>query len=389
MTNFPEVKWFSNGSLINVIVTEDGETTQYTKTERVGEVIDLCKRYQYFLNHTGQELINDIYEELISILKNEKTVVNSDIGLLKDNDNYYFEGLENYPIPHQLEELIEQYNEQNLSLKPLKNFYHWLLLNPNQEAQEDLLNYVQDYSIVLTDNGYMMLYKGVVEVDTMGTDLAKFVSTEFINVISSADDPSEYNVYENPNWQEYPSLDSPYFIWWNQEDVDNAGFYEDPEYLGNLAELHNNIGAGNVSNTPLYTDWYNGTMNYTVGGVFSEDRDICDPDRNKGCSNGLHVGSYDYVSTFVKGWTNYAVFGCLVNPMNVVAVPTHDNSKIRTCEFKSLGLMEECDEGVFKKVDNLVLSDLEDDYLEKHVNDLSSTMGDGEVKDNIRKVIQL
>jgi hypothetical protein len=97
---------------------------------------------------------------------------------------------------------------------------------------------------------------------------------------------------------------------------------------------------------------------------------------NRGCSTGLHVGSHDYVSTF--GYEDNPVMACLVSPENVVAIPKHDNSKIRCCEFFALGLMETDDDGHWSEIDR---SYFEEDYNEYDREELQSRLDDLEMGD--------
>jgi hypothetical protein len=52
---------------------------------------------------------------------------------------------------------------------------------------------------------------------------------------------------------------------------------------------------------------------------------------SEGCSRGLHVGTYDYASSFSRG----TVLECHVNPRDIVSVPTDCGwAKVRTCRYR-------------------------------------------------------
>lgn len=74
-----------------------------------------------------------------------------------------------------------------------------------------------------------------------------------------------------------------------------------------------------------------------VGALVEMPRSLCDSDRGKDCSRGLHVAEYGYASTWSH--ESKAVLEVLVNPRDVVSVPRdHNNAKVRTCRYRVLGV---------------------------------------------------
>ena len=70
------------------------------------------------------------------------------------------------------------------------------------------------------------------------------------------------------------------------------------------------------------------------------DRSACDGDPRNTCSTGLHVGAPGYVKGFGGGDGN-VYLACLVNPMNVVAVPSdYSYMKMRCCEYYAYGIVD-------------------------------------------------
>lgn len=62
------------------------------------------------------------------------------------------------------------------------------------------------------------------------------------------------------------------------------------------------------------------------------------PNRNKTCSTGLHVASWDYA----QGFSGNTLICVKVNPKNVVTVPTdYNRQKMRTCEYTVEFIYEE------------------------------------------------
>lgn len=91
-----------------------------------------------------------------------------------------------------------------------------------------------------------------------------------------------------------------------------------------------------------------------VGAVVEMARGQVDPDINRTCSVGLHVGTYDYARRF-----GARVLTVLVNPRDIVEVPTDCNGqKIRTCRYVVVedGTTQELDEPVFHVTEEQVTS---------------------------------
>jgi hypothetical protein len=74
-----------------------------------------------------------------------------------------------------------------------------------------------------------------------------------------------------------------------------------------------------------------------VGAIIEMPRDEVEFDPARGCSTGLHVGTWDYASNFAQG----AVLKVKVHPRDVVSVPTDCNGqKMRVCRYEVLEVTE-------------------------------------------------
>lgn len=117
-----------------------------------------------------------------------------------------------------------------------------------------------------------------------------------------------------------------------------------------------------------------GTFDNSIGAVVREQRNtVCD-DREIGCSNGLHVGSLEYASSFASCDDRLVIVK--VNPKDVVSIPLDCGcQKLRCCEYKVLyeynkqlpDLVSDVDKdmtGRFVKKENDSLC-----YVREHVND--------------------
>jgi hypothetical protein len=87
-----------------------------------------------------------------------------------------------------------------------------------------------------------------------------------------------------------------------------------------------------------FTDHYTGTYDNSVGKYVKMDRYKVDPNPNKTCSHGLHVGSLSYIDQIYNNNNNNnnnIIVSCIVNPVNVVSIPTdYNGAKMRVCEYK-------------------------------------------------------
>jgi hypothetical protein len=67
-------------------------------------------------------------------------------------------------------------------------------------------------------------------------------------------------------------------------------------------------------------------------------RDQVQFDPGVGCHTGLHVGTFEYAAGFAQG----ALLEVVVNPRDVVSVPTDCGAqKMRTCRYTVVGLLEQ------------------------------------------------
>ena len=101
---------------------------------------------------------------------------------------------------------------------------------------------------------------------------------------------------------------------------------------------------GETPETTVYTDNYSGTTIIRIGHVTSIPIDQCDLNNDRECSRGLHVAG--------TSWLRYNYFGdtglvCLVNPMDVIAVPwaRAEYGKLRTCAYLPISTAEYDDNG--------------------------------------------
>jgi hypothetical protein len=93
-------------------------------------------------------------------------------------------------------------------------------------------------------------------------------------------------------------------------------------------------------------------------------REECDSDPSESCSKGLHVGSYEYVDRFSRA--NNEILATIVSPRDIVALPSYDHSKIRTCKYYPYAVMErDTEDGSWEEIDAVHLSE---DFVEDEAN---------------------
>jgi hypothetical protein len=267
---------------------------------------------------------------------NEKTRVAILAGLEHDPEtgDVFLAGF-NTPIPTPLVEIIKEYHENEYPLHPIMNFWKLLMLNPDKRIRAVLFDFIKVHDFVLTDKGYMIVYKAVykneAKEEKVDTTFPEFINNRYHHVKKNwKESPKKYVVYKNEN-NEFSLTKVKTIEGWNESK-------KNIEIIGNLAELFNAIyNSGAVKDkeeqpkAPVYTDMHTRKMTIELGKPVKQARKECDADFRKDCSNGLHCGSTKYVENFAN--KDSVILTCLVNPMNVVAVPDYDHSKMRVCEY--------------------------------------------------------
>lgn len=266
---------------------------------------------------------------------NEKTRIAMEAGLEVDpeTNEVYLAGF-NTPVPMALVEIIKEYHENGYPMDAILNFWKLLMLNPDTRVRTDLFDFISTHDFVLTDAGYMVVYKAVYNktVDKEASAFAEFVSIQCLQVKKWSKSANAYIVYRDNETKNLFITKKKTANKWDEVE-------KGVEILGVLGELHDSIfnGEENVkdSGSPMYTDMHTQEMKIELGVPVKHDRKDCDANPRMDCSNGLHVGATAYVEKFVNWHSgeNRTILVCYVNPANVVAVPITDHSKMRVSEY--------------------------------------------------------
>lgn len=166
--------------------------------------------------------------------------------------------------------------------------------NPSMENSVDLYKWIASEKLTINQDGDVIGYKSVYSVNLESkNDINRFsAETKYPN----GDTTTELKVLM--------SKDSDIF----RSTVAGGGIVDGVEFSGYV---------------PNY-----------LGAVVEMPRDKVDSDGSVSCSVGLHVGTYDFASTF----TGDEVLLVKFNPADVVACdPSHGFSKIRVCRYTVIG----------------------------------------------------
>lgn len=308
------------GNTVNIYLNGKFHKKSFETGEEANVLFSLVLKAK---ENPTEENLKAVYYSL-----NEKTRIAMIAGLEADVDSgeVFLAGF-NTPIPMELVEVIKNYHENNYPLQSIINFWKLLMINPDKRVRNDLFNFISKHDFVLTDKGYMIVYKAVVPVyvNTIDEDLKAFVGYQYNHVKKDWKvNPAKYIVYMT-NDEQFSITKVDVFEKW---DVNEKGV----TLIGNLNELHVNADkACTKTKVSHYTDKFSKTMKIELGKVASQERKLCDADPKVDCSQGLHVGATSYVSWY--GNSNDTILVCYVNPANVIAVPDSESTKMRVSEY--------------------------------------------------------
>lgn len=307
---------------------------------KIGNTVNVSLNGKLYKKNCGvPEIANELYKMVLETQKdptdeniakilgyiNERTRIAMECGLETDpiNGEVYLAGF-NTPVPMTLIEVVKDYHENGFPVEAIINFWKLLMLNPDKRVRTSLFDFINTHDFVLTDEGYMVVYKAVYYKTKDENDLSEFITNQYLHVKKNwGCSPNKYVVYRNSENQLFITKEVTANNWDEKE--------KQVEILGKLGDMFNDIDKYIEDSETMYTDMYTRKMEIKLGEPVLMDRTDCDADPTIDCSYGLHVGATNYVSRF--GEASGAVLVCLVNPANVVAVPDYDHSKMRVAEY--------------------------------------------------------
>lgn len=329
----------------------------FTRSGEKGEALyDAALRYKNAPTDENLAAIEDMLNPYMKYVR--------DGDLIEENGKLYLPNAPEVALPESLANTIMEYLDKGYPIESLQNFWSWALLNPSAKARDGMFKYCQQYGVTLTNSGMMMLYKAVTHKTLDKSELPVFVGREYldrkIDQVQRDGDPVEsFRVFRRGDGT---------LVSINGSDEEIG---ENWEYQGFLVDLFKNIDELSMDAETLFTDKFSRTMDIKLGIPVQKDREECDPNINNECSHGLHVGSYEYVSWF--GSSSDTIFAALVNPMNVVALPEYDNSKIRVCEYMPYAIMNN-DEGDWEELESAFFEEEYTPYVAKTLQQLAKEL---------------
>lgn len=174
-----------------------------------------------------------------------------------------------------------------------------------------------------------------------GKPLNNVISKHIVDKIHAGDDQWERVVRFMLNLDENPShrAQEATYKW---VEANGLTITEEGHFLGYKAVtdtpefLSSSSGPDNWVNGSLYNGGASCQVPHEVGSVISKKRADVDDTPGGGCSVGLHVGTYDYASTFEA-----ILMTVKINPRDVVSVPDSNMSfKIRVCRYEVISINE-------------------------------------------------
>lgn len=334
------MKVFRRQNYLHVDFSDGSTYTTNECTDTLWEYIKENQNDEAAVKHkfTGESLYQGL--ALVNKVKESKILVIR-------GSSVYMPSVSELSIPEDfVSKVIEaELREDEAELTKFKNFWTLVSLNPDSRVRNNLFWFIRKWDMQITESGLIIAYRNadIKQEAKYSTDTVKTVINSYYQ-------------------EKYINDNNPYQI---QIEVNGTS--------RNLGETYDEIvnGAG----SPIYTDQHSHTTEIKLGHPVSIPREDCDADQEHSCSSGLHCGA--------KGWLKRNYFGnvglmVLVNPANVVAVPTIDEyGKMRTCEYFPIAIID------FDKQGNIIESpySLHDDvaYLKelRYEGDINNVDVDG------------
>lgn len=322
--------------------------------------------------------------------------------------NFYLAGIRT-PLPKLLLEKVKEYIEEGFDLTPLMNFWKLLVLNPDRDVRDSLYNFASHFGFPITNMGYFIAYKSVFFSGKKHESMGLKVASQYVYLRADGKNPADYDLYfvmdgvrkhfsilhkdavqeylDSFTKEEEEAVSLKELLKMTEEERETLEYDEDddkyyrtvtkvtgtPVRVGTLEEAFRNIPTlFDAEEENSFTDIHTQSMSIRIGQPVRMDRGACDNDPNVTCSTGLHVGTPQYVKSF--GGSSSYILACLVNPMNVVAVPVdYHGQKMRCCEYLPYAVCELEKDGSLKEIDTKFF---EEDYVGYEVKELEKMLED-------------
>lgn len=308
------------------------------------EKIEELKQESGFADKTSKEEVKQIKSLLDGIDDNVFELIDGSLYMKK--------------IPISIPTYIaKRISEANGKVKnSLLNFWRLCALNQDPNSREQLLKFLENYKFPITESGLFVAYRYLVKLNTKPTiDVTQFVdnakkwkrAVHYFTILSAKQDGKV----------EYFAVDTKKSKVESKINLLTKQGYTNITEVGNLKELMNQ-----ESEEEVFTDNHTKTFRIKMNDIVSIDRNKCDSNPNSACSYGLHVGTPSFLNSNRGSFGNVA-FAVLVNPMDVVSVPKHDQTKMRVCKYKPFAYCDFDSNNMLKTID-LNTNLAEHDYMQ-------------------------
>lgn len=251
------------------------------------------------------------------------------------------------------------------AIQKYKNFWTWACLNPDARARHNMFWFLDKWGMELTQSGLIIAYRNA-KLKTKGAEVKAHKYTEeetvalrsmYAGIVKRKLDTSALYVAQYSSGKFYAAK-------------------EPQEAHGNLTldAMLKTLDSAAQEQPDIYTDVHSGTTTIILGQPVAIPRENCDANQENSCSRGLHVGAKKWLT---KGYFGNDTFVCLINPADVVAVPTIDNyGKMRTCRYLPL-TKAKFTEG---KIDSTITDGFEDSFITSLASEYKEQGADGNYK---------
>lgn len=272
------------------------------------------KKYKFNINNDEKQiLLSDDEKAIVDLCESksakkdnnyisEKEILKSKILSLRDSQSVIWKEISRVSIPVDFVRKIlvaEKYNDTK-RIEKYKNFWTLVSINPDANVRNNMFWFIRKWGMSISKAGFIIAYRNVDIVKKSDYDIKDVIDLYY---------KAKYIDNVNPN-----TID----------------------YKGNTLEnVFQSVIFGDMGD--VYTDNHTHTFTIRLGKIVTIPREQCDSNQKKSCSQGLHVGA--------KGWLKQNYCGnvglkVLVNPADVVAVPTIDNyGKMRCCSYMPVGVI--------------------------------------------------
>jgi len=346
-----------------------------TKTgSEMDELLPLVKSY---LREKDSKLKEDLYDIIVDKIDVVKRLEKHGILEYDQRTNQYFlKGYDHYPIPEFLSNTMIEYLENDFPVDAVVNFWKLLMTNPDKRVIDSLFKHLSQSKYAISNFGYGIGYKKVyLKGGVVENTYEKFVRESYDKIKKQKKSPRNFFIATFTDKEGYFLLKADQKP---EKTVDT---------LKNLLEEYQTINVDvRTSSDEVYTDIHTKTFTIKIGEPVKEERAKCDSNPDAGCSNGLHIGTHEYVKNFGSG-DNVVVLACLFNPANVVSVPKDcNNTKMRVCEyFPFAKLSYDPKTGSFHTLSQKFF---ENDYLNYEIEEIEKTLDEAKQESFISEILE-